>query len=46
MFAGVGPFSIPAAKNIGCAVYANDLNPQSYYYLKQNVILNKVKYFY
>jgi tRNA (guanine37-N1)-methyltransferase len=41
MFAGVGPFSIPAAK-VCQRVYANDLNPQSVKYLKENAILNKV----
>jgi len=41
MFAGVGPFSIPAAKK-GCVVYANDLNPSSYHYLKENATTNKV----
>jgi tRNA (guanine37-N1)-methyltransferase len=39
--AGVGPFSIPAAKK-GCYVYANDLNPASYEWLCENVKLNKV----
>jgi len=43
MFAGIGPFAIPAAKNRGCVVYANDLNPISYQYLKENIRLNKVK---
>ena len=43
MFAGVGPFAIPAARNKGCIVYANDLNPKSYYYLQQNVNKNKVQ---
>ncbi|CAJ0747226.1 10189_t:CDS:10, partial [Entrophospora sp. SA101] len=42
VFAGVGPFSIPAAKK-GCIVYANDLNPESYKYLQENILLNKVK---
>lgn len=41
MFAGVGPFSVPAAKS-GTTVYANDLNPRSYHYLVQNRQLNKV----
>lgn len=42
MFAGVGPFAVPAAKNKNSQVYANDLNPKSYHYLVQNANLNKV----
>ncbi|CAH9102003.1 unnamed protein product [Cuscuta epithymum] len=42
MFSGIGPFTIPAAQK-GCRVYANDLNPDSVYYLKLNADLNKVK---
>lgn len=41
MFAGVGPFAVPAAKK-GCMVYANDLNPHSYTYLCENAKKNKV----
>lgn len=41
VFAGVGPFSLPAAKK-GCAVLANDLNPESYKYLIMNIEDNKV----
>ena len=39
---GIGPFAIPAAKKKGCTVYANDKNPQSVLYLKENAELNKV----
>jgi len=42
MFAGVGPFAVPAAKK-GCTVYANDLNPESYKALCNNAKLNKVE---
>ncbi|KAL6634702.1 hypothetical protein ACP70R_027373 [Stipagrostis hirtigluma subsp. patula] len=42
MFAGIGPFSIPAAQK-GCAVYANDLNPDSVHYLRTNAKVNKVE---
>jgi tRNA (guanine37-N1)-methyltransferase len=41
VFAGVGPFALPAAKK-GCAVLANDLNPESYKYLTLNIKDNKV----
>lgn len=42
VFAGVGPFAVPAAKCKGCTVHANDLNPHSYQYLKENVTTNQV----
>ena len=41
VFAGVGPFAVPAAKK-GCAVWANDLNPESMRYLNANVESNRV----
>ncbi|KAA6423720.1 MAG: tRNA (guanine(37)-N1)-methyltransferase [Trebouxia sp. A1-2] len=41
VMAGIGPFAIPAAQK-GCTVLANDLNPNSFKYLEQNIKLNKV----
>ncbi|KAL5768904.1 hypothetical protein ACOSQ2_015687 [Xanthoceras sorbifolium] len=41
MFAGIGPFAVPAAQK-GCVVFANDLNPDSIHYLKINAKVNKV----
>ena len=41
VFAGVGPFAVPAARK-GCVVYANDLNPHSYTYLCENTKKNGV----
>ena len=42
MFCGVGPLAIRAAKN-GIKVFANDLNPDCYSYLKINIEKNKVQ---
>jgi len=42
-FCGVGPFAIRAAKK-GCAVQANDLNPESVASLIDNAKLNKIKF--
>ncbi|XP_037551272.1 tRNA (guanine(37)-N1)-methyltransferase [Nematolebias whitei] len=42
VFAGVGPFAIPAAR-LGAKVLANDLNPESYKWLQHNCKLNKVE---
>ncbi|KAF1959112.1 hypothetical protein CC80DRAFT_490088 [Byssothecium circinans] len=41
VMAGVGPFAMPAGKK-KCFVYANDLNPDSYSALVNNIQLNKV----
>lgn len=41
VFAGVGPFAVPAGKK-SVLVLANDLNPELYKYLKSNITLNKV----
>lgn len=43
MFAGVGPFSIQIAKRHDVKVYAFDVNPDAYNYLKENIKLNKLK---
>ncbi|PSR71089.1 hypothetical protein PHLCEN_2v13058 [Hermanssonia centrifuga] len=42
VFAGVGPFAVPAAKK-GCGVLANDLNPSSHEYLQVNISGNNVR---
>jgi len=41
VMAGVGPFAVPAGKK-KCFVWANDLNPESYKALVDNVKTNKV----
>lgn len=42
LFAGVGPFAVPAAK-AKCITYANDLNPDSVLWLRTNMKRNKVQ---
>nr|CAI5832585.1 unnamed protein product [Callosobruchus analis] len=41
VFAGVGPFAVPAGRK-KCTVFANDLNPESFKWLKYNFESNKV----
>jgi len=41
VFAGVGPFSIPAAKK-KCKAVANDLNPESFKWIQENARINRV----
>ncbi len=43
LFAGVGPFSIQIAKDHDVKIYSFDINPYAYYYLKENIKLNKLK---
>ena len=42
VMAGIGPFSVPAAKKKKAIVFANDLNPISFKYLVENCSNNKV----
>lgn len=43
MFAGIGYFSIPIGYHANPSqVYAIEINPNSYYYLKENIKLNKL----
>ena len=43
MFAGVGPYSIQIAKNENVKIYAFDINPDAFEYLKENIELNNLK---
>ncbi|KAG9122742.1 tRNA(m(1)G37)methyltransferase [Ceratobasidium sp. 392] len=43
VFAGVGPFAVPAAKR-GAVVFANDLNGESTKWMEVNVKNNKVRF--
>lgn len=42
LFAGVGPFAVPAAKG-KCLTFANDINPESVKWLEVNMKRNKVQ---
>lgn len=42
-FCGVGPFAVPAARRARCEkIYANDLNPSSVKYLRENIKKNNI----
>ena len=41
LMAGIGPFALPAGKK-GVFVFANDLNPECYAYMKKGITQNKV----
>ncbi|XP_029655376.1 tRNA (guanine(37)-N1)-methyltransferase-like [Octopus sinensis] len=41
VFSGIGPFSIPAAVCGTSVVLANDLNPDCYYWLNENIRINR-----
>lgn len=43
MFAGVGPFPILIAKSHNVQIYAIDINPEAFRYIKKNIELNKVQ---
>jgi tRNA (guanine37-N1)-methyltransferase len=43
LFAGIGPFSIEIAKNHDVQIYAFDINPNAFFYLKENIRMNKIK---
>ncbi|MFX1373740.1 MAG: class I SAM-dependent methyltransferase family protein [Promethearchaeota archaeon] len=43
MFAGVGTYSIQIAKEKKVKIYAFDINPYAFKYLKENIILNNLK---
>ncbi|KAE9548629.1 hypothetical protein FO519_008153 [Halicephalobus sp. NKZ332] len=43
VFAGVGPFALPAIKKGVIKVFANDKNPNSTHYMEENMKLNKLE---
>jgi len=42
MFAGVGPYAILISKKSNARVYAIELNPKAFEYMKENIRMNKV----
>ena len=43
MFAGIGPFPISIAREHNAKIYAIDINPYAYKYIKRNIELNKLE---
>jgi len=43
MFAGVGPFPVLIAREHDVKIYAIDINPEAFNYMKKNIELNKVE---
>ncbi len=43
MFTGAGPFPILIAREHNVKIYAIDINPEAYKYIKRNIELNKVQ---
>jgi len=43
MFAGVGPFSLTIAKNVGAKVHSIDINPDAIALLTENISSNRLK---
>ena len=41
-FCGIGPFALRAAKEAKSRVFASDLNPECFKYLKENIKINKL----
>lgn len=43
LFAGVGPFSIQIARKHNVLIHAFDINPEAYFYLKENIKINTLR---
>jgi len=43
LFAGIGPFALPIAKNVKSLVHAIDINPGAIELLRENITLNKLQ---
>ena len=43
LFSGVGPFPLVIAKYKDVEIYANEINPDAVYYMRQNIEMNNLK---